>query len=148
MANDIIRNVDIEAPVERVWQALSDHRQFGAWFGVALDGPFVPGEEAVGRITHPGYEHVRWAARIVAMEAPHRFVFTWHPYAVDPAVDYAGEEPTTVEFRLAPRGAGTRLTVTESGFDKIPADRREQALRMNGEGWSAQVENVRAHVEG
>ncbi len=148
MTNSIERTIDIQAPIERVWRALTDHREFGAWFRVKLDGPFVPGALATGQITHPGFEHVRWEARIVAIEAPHRFAFTWHPYAVDPAVDYSREEPTLVEFRLVSRGAGTHLTVTESGFDKIPAHRRDEALRMNSGGWTAQVENIRVHVDG
>ena len=148
MTNSIEREIDLKAPIERVWRALTDHREFGAWFRVALDGPFVAGEMSSGRITHPGFEHVRWNARTVAIEPPHRFAFTWHPYAIDPDIDYSGEEPTLVEFRLEPRGEGTHLTITESGFDKIPAHRRDEALRMNGGGWTAQLENIRSHVDG
>ena len=148
MTNSIERSVDLKAPIDRVWRALSDHREFGQWFGVALDGPFMPGEMSTGHITSKGYEHVRWAVRVVAMEPPHRFAFTWHPYAIDPAVDYSEEEPTLVEFRLESRDGGTHLTVTESGFDKVPAHRRDEALRMNGHGWTAQIGNIRGHVDG
>jgi len=98
-------------------------------------------------MTYPGYEHLKWEARVVAMEEPSFFAFTWHPYAVDPDKDYSDEPPTRVEFRLAPDGEGTALTVTESGFDSIPAERRDEALRMNTGGWEAQVRNVKAHVE-
>ena len=147
MTDRIEKSIDIAAPVERVWRALTDHEEFGAWFRVRLDGPFVPGETSLGRITHPGYEHLKWEARVVAMEPPRRFAFTWHPYAVDPHKDYSGEPPTRVEFRLEPEGGGTRLTVTESGFDSIPAGRRDEALRMNEGGWEQQVGNVRAHAE-
>jgi uncharacterized protein YndB with AHSA1/START domain len=147
MTDRIQRHIDIAAPPERVWRALTDHEEFGAWFRVRLDGPFVVGERSHGHITYPGYEHLKWEARVVAMEEPRRFVFTWHPYAVDPGRDYSAEPPTTVEFRLEPTGAGTRLTVTESGFDSIPAGRRDEALRMNSGGWDEQVRNVRAHVE-
>lgn len=148
MTDMIERRVELKAPVERVWQALTDHRQFGEWFRVALEGPFVEGQLSRGRITHKGYEHVIWQAQVVAIEPPSRFAFTWHPYAVKPDVDYSNEEPTLVEFRLVPTAQGTGLTITESGFDKIPADRRDEALRMNGSGWTQQIENIRAHVDG
>ncbi|QTH22987.1 SRPBCC family protein [Rhizorhabdus wittichii] len=147
MTNSIERTVDLRAPIDRVWRALTDHREFGQWFRVAIEQPFVVGQPATGHITHEGYEHVRWNVRIVAMEEPRRFAFTWHPYAIDPAVDYSQEEPTLVEFQLEPVGAGTRLIVTESGFDRIPAHRRDEAIRMNSGGWTAQVENIRAHVD-
>jgi uncharacterized protein YndB with AHSA1/START domain len=81
------------------------------------------------------------------MEPPHLFAFTWHPYAVDPGKDFSAEPPTRVEFRLEPAGQGTELTVVESGFYSIPAERRQEALRMNTGGWEQQVENVRAHAE-
>lgn len=148
MTDSLERTVDLAAPIARVWRALTDHVEFGSWFRVAIEAPFAVGETATGFITHKGYEHVRWAARVVAMDAPHRFAFTWHPYAVDPAVDYEAEEPTLVEFRLEPLGQGTRLTLTESGFDRIPAHRRDEAFRMNGGGWAAQMDNIRAHVDG
>jgi len=148
MTDSLERTVDLAAPIARVWRALTDHVEFGSWFRVAIEAPFAVGETATGFITHKGYEHVRWAARIVAMDAPRRFAFTWHPYAVDPAVDYEAEEPTLVEFRLEPLGQGTRLTLTESGFDRIPAHRRDEAFRMNGGGWTAQMDNIRAHVDG
>ena len=148
MTDSLERTVDLAAPIARVWRALTDYVEFGSWFRVAIEAPFAVGETATGFITHKGYEHVRWAARVVAMDAPHRFAFTWHPYAVDPAVDYEAEEPTLVEFRLEPLGQGTRLTLTESGFDRIPAHRRDEAFRMNGGGWAAQMDNIRAHVDG
>jgi uncharacterized protein YndB with AHSA1/START domain len=147
MTDRIEKVIDLKAPVERVWRALTDPSEFGAWFGVKLDGVFTPGAVARGPITHPGYEHVIWEARIVAMDRPRLFSFHWHPYAVDPAIDYSQEPPTLVEFRLAPLSEGTRLTVTESGFENIPAHRREEALRMNAEGWSIQVENIRGYVD-
>lgn len=148
MTDSITRSIEIKAPIERVWQALTDYREFGAWFRVAIEAPFEVGKPAIGHITHKGYEHVRWTAQIVAMDAPRRFAFTWYPYAIDPAVDYTGEEPTLVEFRLEPRDGGTHLTITESGFDKVPAHRRDEALRMNGNGWTVQVENIRAYLDG
>jgi uncharacterized protein YndB with AHSA1/START domain len=148
MGDMIEKSIDIAAPIERVWQALTDHEEFGSWFRVKLDGPFAPGQVSTGHITHPGYEHVRWNATIERMDAPNLFSYRWHPYAIDPDVDYSGEPTTLVEFRLEPTATGTRLTVTETGFDAIPAHRRSDALRMNDSGWAQQVKNVKAHVEG
>lgn len=148
MTDRIEKTIDLKAPVERVWRALTDHDEFGTWFRVKLDGPFVPGQDSTGHITYPGYEHVKWRARIVEMQEPALFAFTWHPYAIDPAVDYSGETPTRVEFRLTPIAGGTRLVVIESGFDQIPADRRPEALRMNDGGWAEQIKNIAAHVGG
>ena len=147
MTDRIERSIAIAAPVERVWRALTDHEEFGAWFRVKLEGPFVLGVTSLGQMTYPGYEHVKWEAQVVAMEAPHLFAFTWHPYAVDPDKDYSAEPQMRVEFRLEPAGEGTRLTVVESGFDALPADRRDEALRSNTGGWEEQVRNVKAHVE-
>ena len=147
MSDRIEKTIDLDAPIDRVWRALTDHEEFGAWFRVKLDGPFVPGEVATGRITYPGYEHFKWEARIQAMEAPRLFSFTWRPYAIDPDVDYSAETPTLVEFRLEPLGDGTRLSVIESGFDAVPSHRREEAFRMNDRGWATQVQNIKAHVE-
>jgi uncharacterized protein YndB with AHSA1/START domain len=148
MSDRIEKTIDLNAPVERVWRALTDHAEFGQWFRVKLDGPFVAGEVSRGHVTYPGYEHVRWEVRILRMEAPRLFAFTWHPYAVDPARDYAQEPSTTVEFRLEPRSGGSRLTVTESGFDALPAERRAEAFRMNEGGWAEQMRNIQAHVAG
>lgn len=147
MNDRIEKQVTLKAPVSRVWRALTDHRQFGAWFGVRLAEPFEPGRESTGQITHPGYEHLSWRATIKEMVAERLFSFTWHPYAVDPDVDYSGEPQTLVEFRLEPHGEGTLLTVTESGFARIPAHRRAEAFDANEGGWTAQMENIRRHLE-
>lgn len=147
MSDRIEKHIELQAPVSRVWRALTDYREFGAWFRVDLSAPFEPGKEATGRITHPGYEHVIWRAVVQTMEPERLFAFTWHPYGIDPDVDYAAEAPTLVEFRLEPRGDGTFLTLTESGFDSIPATRRAEAFRMNDNGWTQQMENIRRHVE-
>ena len=147
MTDRIEKSIAIAAPVERVWRALTDHEEFGTWFRVKLEGPFVLGEVSRGRITHSGYEHLKWEARVVAMEAPRLFAFTWQPYAVDPDRDYSSDPQTRVEFRLEPEGEGTNLIVVESGFDSLPAERRDEALRMNTGGWEAQVKNVTAHAE-
>ncbi len=143
----IEKHVELRAPVHRVWRALTDHVEFGQWFRVALDGPFQLGQVSRGRITYPGYEHLRWEATVLRVEPEHLFAFSWHPYAVDPEVDYSSEPPTLVEFRLQPIEGGTRLTVTESGFLQIPLARRHEAFRMNDGGWGEQIGNIRRHVE-
>jgi uncharacterized protein YndB with AHSA1/START domain len=99
-------------------------------------------------MTVPGYEHIRWNATVERMEAPSTFSYRWHPYALDPEVDYSAEPMTLVEFRLEPSGSGTRLTVTETGFEALPPHRQPDALRMNERGWGAQMQNVKAYVEG
>ena len=146
MQNRIEKRLELRAPVSRVWRALTDRREFGQWFRVKLDGPFVPGQPAQGQITYPGYEHIRWQAVIQKMEPEKLFSFTWHPYAVDPKVDYSKETPTLVEFRLEQIPSGTLLLLSESGFDSIPADRRAEAFRMNDGGWSEQMKNIETHV--
>ena len=128
MEDRIEKRIELKAPVARVWRALTDYREFGEWFRVKLEGPFVPGKVSRGQVTHPGYEHLQWEAVVQKMEPEKIFSFTWHPYAVDPKVDYSKETPTLVEFRLEKTPAGTLLVVTESGFDKIPAGRRAEAF--------------------
>ncbi|MGA8073739.1 MAG: SRPBCC family protein [Candidatus Acidiferrales bacterium] len=146
MENRVEKRIELKAPVARVWRALTDYREFGEWFRVKLDGPFVAGEISRGHITHPGYEHVKWEAVVQKMETERLFSFTWHPYAVDPKIDYSKETPTLVEFRLEKTAGGTLLVVTESGFDKIPDGRREEALRKNEGGWTAQMKNIESYV--
>jgi uncharacterized protein YndB with AHSA1/START domain len=146
MADRIEKRIELKAPVARVWRALTDYREFGEWFLVKIDGPFVPGEVSRGHITHPGYEHLQWEAVVKAMEPERLFSFTWHPYAIDPKVDYSTEPQTLVEFRLEKTAQGTLLMVTESGFDKIPAGRRPEAFRMNENGWAQQMKNIERYV--
>jgi uncharacterized protein YndB with AHSA1/START domain len=147
MSDRIEKSIELKAPVSRVWRALTDHREFGAWFRVRLDGPFVPGQVSRGHITHPGYEHLKWEAVAQKMEPERLFSFTWHPYAIDPDQDYSSEPSTLVEFTLQRTATGTLLRVVESGFDKLPDKRRLEAFRMNEGGWSAQVKNIAQHVE-
>ena len=146
-ANKIEKTLELKASVERVWRALTDHKEFGAWFRVNLEGPFEEGKEARGKITYPGYEHIEWKVMVKEIRKPELFSFTWHPYAVDTNVDYAKETPTLVEFRLEPKGTGTLLTLTESGFDKIPAGRVVEAFRRNDGGWTQQMINIQQHVD-
>jgi uncharacterized protein YndB with AHSA1/START domain len=146
MSDRIEKSIELKAPVARVWKALTDYQEFGKWFRVQLDGPFVPGEVSRGHITHPGYEHLRWEAVVQKLEPERLFSFTWHPYAIDPKADYSGETPTLIEFTLERSATGTLLRVVESGFDKLPSHRRDLAFRMNDSGWSMQMENIERHV--
>jgi uncharacterized protein YndB with AHSA1/START domain len=146
MSNSIEKRIELKASVSAVWRALTDYREFGEWFRVKLDGPFVPGQISRGHITYPGYEHLKWEATVQKMQPEQLFSFTWHPYAIDPAIDYASEPTTLVEFRLQQKGGGTLLILTESGFDAIPKDRRFEAFRMNDKGWTVQMTNIERHV--
>jgi len=146
MEDRIEKRIELKAPIARVWRALTDYRQFGAWFRVDLDGPFVLGQVARGKVTYPGYEHVVWQAKVVTMQQERLFAFSWHPYAVDPKVDYETEPPTLVEFKLESAETGTLLTLTESGFATLPADRRLEAFRRNEGGWTEQMKNIERHV--
>ena len=144
----IEKQIILRAPLARVWKALTDTQEFSAWFGVALDGRFAAGQPIRGRITIPGYQHVTMEITVEKLEPQTYFSWRWHPGAIDPKVDYSKEPTTLVEFRLAEVPEGTRLTVVESGFDRIPAARRAEAFRLNSGGWTAQVENIRRHVSG
>ena len=144
--NRIEKRVELKAPISQVWRALTDFREFGEWFQVKLESPFVPGKISRGNITHPGYEHIQMEVMVQTMQPQQIFSFTWHPYAIDPKIDYSKEPSTLVEFRLEKTGTGTLLTVTESGFDKIPTDRRFEAFRKNEGGWTQQLENIEAYV--
>lgn len=164
----IEKEVTLRAPVPRVWRAITDTREFGEWFGVALDEPFAPGrtitgtfdgkvdEEAIvkyqkalglppGRVKMPQGSTV--FCTVERIEPERYFSFRWIPFGIDADADPANEPTTLVEFRLEPVREGTRLVIVESGFDRVPAHRRERAFRMNEGGWAAQAENVRRHVE-
>jgi uncharacterized protein YndB with AHSA1/START domain len=143
----IEKQIFLRAPRARVWRALTDAREFGTWFGVSLDDPIEAGKWVSGRITHPGYEHVRFQMLVERMDPEVLFAYRWHPYAIDPEVDYAKEPMTLVEFRLADATGGTTLTLVESGFDRVPPHRGAEAFRMNEQGWTQQMENIRRHVE-
>ena len=143
----IERTILLQAPRAKVWAALADAEAFGRWFGVDLRGQrFVAGQPVVGAITHPGYEHLRMEAQVQRVEPERLLSFRWHPYAIDPDADYSREAPTLVEFSLEDADGGTRLRVVESGFDAIPAPRRDEAYRMNSGGWDQQVENIARFV--
>ena len=147
MSTDRIeKTIVLRAPRARVWRALAQADEFGAWFGVALEGAFTPGARLAGRITTPGYEHLTMEIVVEQVQPEQLLSYRWHPYAVEPGVDYADEPTTLVEFHLADVADGTQLTVVESGFDRIPPERRAAAFRMNDQGWAEQLTHIARYV--
>jgi uncharacterized protein YndB with AHSA1/START domain len=150
MADRIEKRIELKAPISRVWRALTDYREFGEWFRVRLEGPFVPGQESRGMITWPGYEHVVWRAVVQKMEPERLFSFVW-PHVrsfekTDAPADLPAAPTTLVEFRLKEVPGGTLLELTESGFENVPADWREEAFLRNDGGWAQQMKNIETHV--
>ena len=145
--NRIEKEIILKAPRARVWRALTDSAEFSTWFKIALDGPFKVGAHTRGNLTEVGYEHLKIDMLVERLEPQHLFSLRWHPYPIDPKVDYSKEPRTLVEFKLEEIAGGTRLTVVESGFEHIPAGRRVEAFRMNTEGWAEQLERVKRYVE-
>ena len=142
----IEKTIVLSAPRARVWRAITDYKEFGAWFRVALEAPFREGATVRGRITYPGYEHATMEVVVERIEPERLFSYRWHPFAVDKTTDYSHEPATLVEFRLDDAPGGTRLTVVESGFDALPPGRRDEAFRMNDGGWAEQMGNIERHV--
>ena len=143
----IERRVLIKATRTRVWRALSDAQEFGAWFGVDFTGKkFVAGKPVQGRITYPGYEHLTMEVQIERIEPERLLSWRWHPAAIDPTVDYSHEATTLVVFELEEVEGGIMLSVVESGLDKIPLERRATVMRLNSSGWDQQMENIKKHV--
>lgn len=146
--DQIEKAVELDASVARVWRALTDHREFGEWFRVRLDQPFVVGETSTGNITSPGYEHMEWVSVTERMDHERLFVFSWPPGAIDPDTVYGPDAKVVVAFELEPtEQGGTRLTITETGFLQFPESRRLEVLRSNTEGWDIQARNIAAYVE-
>lgn len=158
MSSDRIeKEVLLRAPLERVWRAISDADEFGQWFGIRFDGPFVAGTSVAGVITpttvddtvaraQEPYAGTADTWQIVAVEPKQRLAFRWHPYAVEDGVDYSKEPTTLVEFTLDETADGVLLRIVESGFEAIPAERRASAFKANSEGWAAQTELVRKYL--
>jgi len=164
----IERQVTLRAPVSRVWQAIANAKEFGRWFGLELKGDFEVGKQTVGTLTSEISEaaiqeyqktrglpptKVKLPENDFVFCTPERiepetyFSFRWIPYGIDADIDPETEPTTLVEFRLEKSAEGTLLTISESGFDRVPAHRRERAFRMNEGGWTGQAENIRNYVE-
>jgi uncharacterized protein YndB with AHSA1/START domain len=144
----IEKEIVLRAARSRVWRALTDVKEFSSWFRVNLESAFAPGQRTRGQITYPGYEHLTLEVLVERMDAEELFSFHWHPYPDNPKGDLNAEPMTRVEFHLEDVPGGTRLKVTESGFDRLPAERRDEAFRMNEGGWTQQLTNIERHVSG
>lgn len=153
----IVKRVVLRAPLERVWEAVSDSSQFGSWFGAAFDAPFAAGGPAKGKIvptkvdadvarSQEPYAGTPFELTVDRVEPMRLFSFRWHPFAVDPEVDCSNEPTTLVTFELEAVAGGTQLTITESGFDRIPLARRAKAFEMNDHGWTGQVRLVEKYL--
>jgi uncharacterized protein YndB with AHSA1/START domain len=142
----IEKEIVLNAPRARVWRALTNIREFNEWFGVALTSPFALGAKVSGHMTHPRYEHVVMTAWVETMEPEHHFAYRWHPDALDPNTDYSAEPTTLVTFILDEVEGGTKLSITETGFDALPESRRAHALQGNSNGWKSQLERIRKYV--
>lgn len=154
----IEKRIVLAAPRERVWRAVSDAREFGRWFGVEFDGPFAAGARLTGRIVpttaDPEVARLQEPHRgkpfeffVEAIEPMRRILFRWHPFAVEPGVDYSSEPSTLIVFELQDAAGGTELRITESGFDRIPIERRAKAFAANDSGWSHQAQLIRKYLE-
>jgi len=143
----IEKRILLRAPRARVWKAVADAEEFGKWFGVDLSGQkFAPGQITRGPVLHEGYRHLTWEATVQEMEPEKRISWRWHPDAVDPGKDYSAEPTTLVVFELEDAPGGTLLTMVESGFDRIPLERRAKAFRGNEGGWTQQMVAIEKHV--
>lgn len=147
--NKIEKTIELDAPIGRVWMALSDHRQHGQWFKAKIDKPFVVGTRSTFQSLHPAYEHLKWDALVEKMEYEKLFSYTSHMHPLekpDEHLDAFVGNPTLVEYALQATARGTKLTVVESGYDKMPAEKRELVIRSNDSGWEMQLQNLAEHL--
>lgn len=153
----IEKKILLHAPLKRVWRALSDSKEFGTWFGVKFDAPFTPGAHMLGKVvgtavdaevakSQTQYWHVPFEITIDRIEPERLLSFRWHPYAIEPGVDYSNEPTTLIEFKLEKVSEGVMLTVTESGFGQIPLERRSKAFTANERGWGVVIQLVEKYL--
>ena len=146
----IEKEILLDLPIARVWHAIGDSQAFGSWFGVSLEEAFIAGRRLKAKIVpttvdaevarqQQPYEGKTFDLFIERVEPLKRLAFRWHPYAVEPGIDYSDEPTTLVTFELKEVPGGTQLTLTESGFDQLPLERREKAYEMNAGGWAMQM---------
>ncbi len=143
--NSIEREIEINAPLAKVWDALTDANLFGQWFGANMHSQFVAGKTTKARNTSKGFE-MDMEFYIKEIKPQHYFSYAWHPFPLDQTFDYSKEEPTLVEFHLEETAKGTLVKVKESGFNQITASRRAEAFRMHSGGWEAQLRNIEAFL--
>ena len=142
----IVKKVEIDAPIARVWDAIIDHNKFGEWFRCKLDQPFEEGGWSTGMMTYPGSEHVEWKAKVVSIRDEECLEFTWPAYVEDESVDLSNEPWLQCTFELEEIPGGTLLTVTEFGFEKLSPAIRDDARRGNEQGWEIQAGHIKEYV--
>lgn len=146
--DQIQKHITLRAPLSKVWKAIATPAQFGEWFGVRFEvDTFEPSAVVRGRFLSEKYADLQWEMIIDRVQPQSLFSFRWHPYAMDKNVDYSMEERTLIRFELKETAGGTELTITESGFDKVPLARRAEAFRMNSMGWGMKAEDLQRYVE-
>ena len=146
-ADRIEKQIRLRHPRSKVWHALTDSQEFGKWFGAIFTEPFRPGARLKAKITHPGYQHLTMEVIIERMEPERLFSWRWHPGAVVPDATFTDAQTTLVVFELQDVESGTLLTVVESGFDRVPIERRRQAILDNEEGWTGQMQAIERHLD-
>ena len=157
MSGRIEKKIVLRAPLERVWHALTDPDEFASWFGIRVDGPFQPGARMRGTIVGTSVDPAIAEAQrqhagipfeftIDRLEPPRLFSFRWHPHAIERGVDYSHEPTTLIVFTLQETAQGVLLTVTESGFDQIPLERRAKAFEANDQGWGMIMGLIEKHL--
>ena len=142
----IDRTIEIDAAPERVYRALTDAAEVAEWFRMSVEGPLVEGQET-WMTTAPEHGSMRFVVKVVRLTPPRSVVWQWHPGAIDPAFDYSKEPMTTVTFTLEPTPSGTRLTVSETGFDLLALERRAKAHADNTQGWAEVTVWLKTYVE-
>ena len=147
-ADKIIKTVSLSAPRSRVWRAITDSSEFGAWFLAEFKTPFRQGERIDGIMTHPECNGVKFDAFVEAIIPETLFSIRWHAYEVPEGVAFEDAPTTLVEFELADEGEGTHLTITESGFDSLPPEHRDECFKGNDTGWTEQIKNITKYVDG
>jgi uncharacterized protein YndB with AHSA1/START domain len=143
----IEKSIVLNCALERVWCAISEARQFSAWMGLSDHGDFVPGtlftakmaptkfNDEFAKLQEP-FDGLQVKMTIDQIQRPRLFSFRFHPFAVDPDADYSREPMNLVTFELQEVPDGTMVTITETGFDRIPLERRAMAYEVNDRGWA------------
>lgn len=155
--DEVRKRVLLRAPRTRVWEALTDSKKFGTWFGCELDDPFEVGARVHGRIVptkvdpdvakaQEPYAGVEFEVVVDRIEPMTRFSFRWHPGDVVPETQYPDAEMTTVTFEIEDAEGGVLLTIIESGFDRVPLERRAKVFEMNDGGWAAQTKLIEKYL--
>jgi len=148
MSDRIEKSIKIQAPVSRVWRALTDHKEYGTWFQCVIDRPFKVGETVMGRMTIKGFDHLTFPMEVLKMEENKLFACRWPSYVEKTDLDLLKEPWLTMEYHLKEIPEGTQLTIIESGFDKLNAAIKKEARKGNEGGWDFQLKNIQNYIHG